>query len=73
MQTSQTVNTQGAFELRFMSLFTPGRALAFPCDSQGHVDMDALSERARNNYLAARTFIGREYTVPKVMRTSLDA
>ena len=31
------------YELRFQSLFHEGRALAFPCDSEGHVDLDALS------------------------------
>ena len=55
-----------AFELRFTSLFNEGRALAFPCDAAGHVDLDGLSERARNNYFRARTVIGREYTCPAV-------
>lgn len=55
-----------AYELRFRCLFDEGRGLAFPCDSQGHVDMDALSERARANYLFARTVIGREFALPAV-------
>ena len=46
------------FQLRFQSLFDPGRGYAFPCDEQGHVDLDALSEKARNNYLYARAMIG---------------
>lgn len=54
------------FEVRFASLFKPGRALAFPCDAQGHVDLDALSERARNNYLYARATVGREHGAPCV-------
>jgi len=41
----------GQYELRFRSLFDDGRALAFPCDANGHVDLDALSEQARSNYL----------------------
>ena len=57
----------GQFELRFQSLFNEGRALAFPCDAGGHVDMDALSERARDNYLYARTVIGREFATPAVI------
>ncbi len=56
------------YELRFQSLFHEGRALAFPCDSEGHVDLDALSERARGNYLYARTVVGREYATPAVQR-----
>lgn len=55
------------FELRFQSLFHQGRAMAFPCDAGGHVDLDALSEHARENYLYARAVIGREYAVPAVL------
>ena len=54
------------FELRFRSLFNEGRALAFPCDGAGRVDIDALSERARSNYFYARTVIGREFSHPAV-------
>jgi hypothetical protein len=57
------------YELRFRSLFDEGRAYAFPCDAAGHVDMDALSERARLNYLYARAVIGREVAVPSVLPT----
>jgi hypothetical protein len=53
-------------ELRFQSLFDAGRAYAFPCDAAGHVDMDALSDRSRANYLYARTVIGREFAHPAV-------
>lgn len=55
-----------AFELRYTSLFNEGRALSFPCDDQGHVDLDALSERALQNYLYARAVVGREFSVPSV-------
>jgi hypothetical protein len=54
------------YELRFQSLFDEGRAYAFPCDAQGYVDMDSLSEKARQNYLYARAVIGREVTMPSV-------
>jgi hypothetical protein len=56
------------FQLRFDSLFHEGRALAFPCDGLGRVPLDALSERARRNYLYARAVVGREYAQPKVVR-----
>lgn len=56
----------GNFELRFRSLFNEGRALAFPCDAAGQVDMDRLTDRARNNYLYARTVVGREFSTPAV-------
>lgn len=55
------------FELRFASLFNEGRALAFPCDASGQVDIDAMSERARSNYFYARTVIGREFACPAVL------
>ena len=49
-----------------MSLYRQGSGYAFPCDGQGHVDLDALSERARNNYLFARAMIGRDTALPCV-------
>ncbi|MES2958883.1 MAG: hypothetical protein V4792_11880 [Pseudomonadota bacterium] len=54
------------FEVRFNSLFSPGRALSFPCDANGRVELDALSERARNNYIFARAMVGREHAMPRV-------
>ena len=55
------------YQLRFRSLFDEGRALAFPCDAQGHVDLDALSPRALQNYLYARPVVGREFYMPSVL------
>jgi hypothetical protein len=57
------------YQLRFQSLFTTGRGFAFPCDPHGRVDMDQMSERARNNYLYARAMVGRELAVPAVEAT----
>lgn len=58
--------TNGAFRLCFRSLFTSGRGYAFPCDREGRVDLDCLSEQARTNYLYARAMVGRELAVPAV-------
>jgi hypothetical protein len=56
------------FELRFTALFNPGRGYAFPCDAQGRVDMDTLSESARTHYFYARAMVGAEFHFPaKVM------
>ena len=55
-----------AYEIRFQSLFNEGRAVSFPCDAQGTVQLDSLSERARNNYLYARAVVGREYAYPSI-------
>jgi len=59
------------FQLCFRSLFDPGRGFAFPCDGAGRVDLDGLSEEARNNYLYARAMIGRELSVPEVQAVEL--
>ena len=59
------------FELRFQSLFDSGRGYAFPCDPKGQVDLDQLSDRARNNYLYARAMVGRELSVPAVRPSSM--
>lgn len=55
-------------ELRFVSLYHPGRAVAVPCDAEGHVHLDVLPERLRNAYLGARALVGREYAYPAVAR-----
>jgi hypothetical protein len=64
-------HAKSAYELRFQSLFNEGRALAFPCDAQGHVQIDSLSEKARLNYLYARSLIGREFARPAVQLSDL--
>jgi hypothetical protein len=69
---NQSQANGGAYELRFCSLFNEGRALAFPCDAAGHVDMDAMSGNALNNYLYARTVIGREFALPAVLPSSMN-
>ena len=69
---NQSINGNGVtYELRFCSLFNPGRALSFPCDAAGHVDLDALSENGRTNYFYARAMLGREFSFPAVNTTAL--
>ncbi|WP_374588397.1 hypothetical protein [Ideonella dechloratans] len=58
---------QTQYLLRFESLFHAGRGMAFPCDAQGHVDLDGMTDRARESYLYARAVIGREYAFPQVL------
>jgi len=55
-----------SYEIRFQSLFHEGRALCFPCDEEGRVAMDSLSDRASDNYFYARAVVGREYAYPCV-------
>jgi len=59
------------YELRFQSLFDSGRGYAFPCGPDGQVDLDALSEQARTNYLYARAMVGRELAVPAMRPSGL--
>lgn len=56
-----------SFELRFVSLVDPGRGFAFPCDAQGNVNLDELSERGRTSYFGARALIGRDFAYPSVL------
>ena len=67
---SRSMPLGNEYELRFESLFQAGRALAFPCDAQGGVRLDSLSERALSNYLFARAVVGRDYASPVVLRCS---
>ena len=62
------VGEDSQYELHFPSLFDAGRALAFPCDAFGVVDLDRLSDRARTNYLYAKRVVGLEYGHPRVQR-----
>jgi hypothetical protein len=57
-----------AYQLCYRSLFETGRGFSFPCDAQGHVDLDSLPDRARNNYLFCRATVGREVQLPSLTR-----
>jgi len=59
------------YELRFQSLFHAGRALSFPCDRQGEVQWDAMTDGARASFLRAQGSIGREWASPAVQLTDL--
>jgi len=65
------IATNADHQLCFRSLFNSGRGYAFPCDPKGQVDLDQMSERARNNYFYARAMVGRELSVPAVERADL--
>ena len=65
--TVNTLHRSAGFELRFQSLFNEGRGLAFPCDASGQVDIDSMTDRARNNYFCARSLIGRDFATPMLL------
>jgi hypothetical protein len=69
MHTNRPLTALGEarFELRYRGLFDPGRGFTFPCDAQGCVELDRLSERARVNYLYARATVGFDLAAPVVL------
>jgi hypothetical protein len=71
MNTNSMLNLAGRtrFELRFRSLFHEGRAMTFACDADGSIDLDRLSDRARQSYLYARALVGRDFAQPEVLPT----
>lgn len=73
MNINLTVPLLQGCQIRFDDLFHAGRCLSFPCDAKGRVDIDALSDRARENYLYARAMVGREYSMPAVHGSALTA
>jgi hypothetical protein len=66
MSSSTDTPAPTRYELRFQSLYHSGRALSFPCDAQGHVPLDTLSDKVRQNYLDALAAVGRAYAMPVV-------
>jgi hypothetical protein len=60
------------YALTFESLSGDGLAYAFPCDANGLVDLDALDERSRNDYLFARGLVGRRFAAPAVQTCTFD-
>ncbi len=59
------------YELRFQSLFHSGRALVFPCDCEGEVKWEAMTDGARANFLRAQGSVGREYAAPAIQLSDL--
>ncbi len=71
MRSPSTSSSAERYEIRFRSLFHPGRGLSFPCDAQGRVAVESLTEGARRAYDRACATVGREYATPDVMLTDL--
>lgn len=57
------------YELHYRPIDGSGEGYSFPCDCEGHVCLDALSDRERNDYLYARAVVGRELDAPDVQST----
>lgn len=61
-----TVVDECVFELRYIPLRADVPTAAFPCDCEGRVQLDALTERERLEYLFARAVVGFHYARPVV-------
>jgi hypothetical protein len=70
--TLPATETIARYELRFQSLFHTGRALTFPCDPQGEVQWDAMTDGARASFLRAQGSVGRGYASPAVLLSDLQ-
>ena len=68
---SSNSSSRTQYEIRYLPLIDGVIPLSFPCDAEGHVQLDALSDQARESYLYARAVVGREYAAPAVL--PLDA
>jgi hypothetical protein len=66
MNASLPSRNDRSYQLRFNALGERGCSLAFPCDAAGEVDIDSLSDRARNDYFYARTLVGGHFAKPCV-------
>ena len=71
MLQSTSAQAVASYEIRFQSLFKEGRALSFPCDPEGRVDLDQANDRLRSSYMFARSMLGREYAMPVILARDL--
>jgi hypothetical protein len=55
------------FQIRFQADLPVGYARSFPCDAQGNVDMDRLTEADRSEYLFARIMVRCARTKPQIV------
>ncbi|RVT83113.1 hypothetical protein [Inhella crocodyli] len=64
---SPTAPVAAQYELRYAPVCPGGCGVSVPCDAQGRVSLDALSERELANYLFARAVVGRDLCAPEVV------
>ncbi|WP_395703301.1 hypothetical protein [Aquabacterium sp.] len=55
------------YALRFAATQAGGLEYVFPCDEGGHVDLNALTEHDKVEYLFARALVGRDLARPVVV------
>jgi hypothetical protein len=64
-------SSAACYQIRFEPLRAAMRARVFSCDAHGRVEIDALGESARIDYLFARALVGREFATPALVETTL--
>ena len=60
----EVMEQEERFEIRFRPILEGRTGYSFPCNRHGDVELDALGERARNDYLFARALVGRDLAPP---------
>jgi len=63
---------EGAYELRFFSIFLGGHTFSFPCDAEGHVDLGDASEPLKSSFSGRVAAIGLDFMFPVVCRRVTD-
>jgi hypothetical protein len=63
-----TARDTAQYLLRYRSPSNVHPGFAFPCDAEGNVALDELSDRALKNYLYARVVTGSELGWPSIER-----
>jgi hypothetical protein len=59
-------SSRAQYCLHYAALRDSAHAFDFPCDEEGRVDIESLSEEGRNDYLFARAVVGGELAMPIV-------
>ena len=60
------------YELRFTDLATRRCEYAFPCQKNGLVDIDELTDRCRTDYFYARSMVRKKFAAPVVASITVD-
>lgn len=63
-----TQPTASALEVQFCGAHLAGKTVVFPCDRRGNVDLDALNEAERQDYLFARIVSRLGYARGRLIR-----
>jgi hypothetical protein len=66
MSTCHTPSVESLHVLHYQSLSLGERSYDFPCDGEGHVHLDQLTERQRNDYFYARVVVGNSLAAPNL-------